>query len=320
MRKALIVRIALALTVITAALAAPNPAAANGDCFVDDTAGGANDGTSWADAYISLNTALTACAAGEIWVAAGVYTPGPNASWTFMIAADTRVYGGFAGTELSVDDRNPAANVTILSGDVDDNDANHLTTHIDNTVVDIAGANSYHVVTMQSTPTNITTATVLDGFTITGGDGGVSYNGGGLACFVGGPGQVCSPTLNQLTFTGNRAAKGGALYDGGNSSGAVSSPTISFSNFVGNSAAYGGGAIYNDGGGGGTSSPLVVYVTFQSNSSGSDGGAVYNNGAGGTSSPSFFNSASSTTRPPTQVARSSTAAAAEVRAAPPSHT
>ena len=73
------------------------------------------------------------------------------------------VYGGFAGTETARDQRNPAANVTILSGDIDNNDSQtpiitDLTTVTGNTT------NSYHVVTGGAT------GATLDGFTITAGN------------------------------------------------------------------------------------------------------------------------------------------------------
>lgn len=51
---------------------------------------------------------------------------------------------------------------------------------------------------------------MVDGFTITGGSAtGLGYNrcyGGGLFCHAYAPGSVCSPTLANLTFSGNTAS------------------------------------------------------------------------------------------------------------------
>ena len=53
--------------------------------FVNASATGANDGSSWSDAYTDLQSALGQASPGdEIWVAAGVYNPGGALSATFQ--------------------------------------------------------------------------------------------------------------------------------------------------------------------------------------------------------------------------------------------
>ena len=71
---------------------------------------------------------------------------------TFLIRPGVYIYGGFAGTETALNQRNPAVHVTILSGDINYDGS-------------LAG-NSYHVVTGASG----TSGARLDGFTITGGN------------------------------------------------------------------------------------------------------------------------------------------------------
>jgi hypothetical protein len=53
--------------------------------YVDETASGANDGTSWENAYTDLQQALSAVVSGEIWVAAGSYKPGATRADTFQL-------------------------------------------------------------------------------------------------------------------------------------------------------------------------------------------------------------------------------------------
>ena len=101
--------------------------------LVDDSAtGGANDGTSWPDAYTSLDTALGAASPGDtILVAHGTYVPSvprdttdPRSS-AFELEPDISVIGGFQGlsappgTTPSTAPANPdgSPRLTILSGD-----------------------------------------------------------------------------------------------------------------------------------------------------------------------------------------------------------
>jgi cysteine-rich repeat protein len=91
--------------------------------YVDAAASGANDGTSWTNAFTSLHDALAATSQGEIWVAAGTYYPdhgngitADDPSATFALKSGLAVYGGFVGTELARVQRNVIANPTVLSG------------------------------------------------------------------------------------------------------------------------------------------------------------------------------------------------------------
>ncbi|MFT3792023.1 MAG: choice-of-anchor Q domain-containing protein [Rudaea sp.] len=274
-----------------------------GRCYVWASATGANDGTSWTDAYTDLQNALNNLSCTEVWVAQGVYIPvqpadpaNPtydDADVSFNVRPGLAVYGGFAGTETSRDQRNPdpIANGTVLSGDLahDDCGGSGCPGGVDTDHSQIAGLNSYRVLRMDGTTAagTITASTVLDGFTITA--AGNNGHGGGFYCNGAGSGHECSPTLRNLVFSANDADNGGsAIYDNGEDGG-VSSPTLTHVLI-----AYGyGTAMVNDASGddyGGTSSPTLSDVTFNGNVGGEYGGAIYNVAAnGGTSNPTLTN-------------------------------
>lgn len=259
------------------------------------TADGTNtgDGSDWNGQAMDLHTALGDADCSEIWVKGGVYKPGVagNRGVAFVIARAVEVYGGFEGTETDLAERDPIINPTVLSGDIDDNDTVN-TVGVTETAEDIVGDNSFNVVRVDGTTTAgpITGTTILDGFIITAGlaDSSPDLEGGGLYCAGNGGGNECSPTLNNLTFSGNMAGSGGAMFNRG-TNGGVSSPTLNNTSFIGNLSTGLGGAMYNDGIGG-TSSAELNNVTFSGNSSGNDGGAMYNTGySGGDSSPVLNN-------------------------------
>lgn len=237
---------------------------------------GSGDCSSWGNAC-TLQTALTGAVSGdEIWVKAGVHYPGTagNRDATFELKSGVAIYGGFAGTETARNQRNPRVNQTILSGDIDQNDTNTDGNFIAEMPSAIQGSNAYHVVSGSLTDSTA----VLDGFVITAGQAnGSAYDslGGGMINDSG------SPTLTNLTFSGNSADYGGGMYNFGENGN--SSPTLTNVIFSGNTATYYGGGMYNDSD---YSSPTLTNVTFSGNSA-YIGGGMYNDGE--YSSPTLTN-------------------------------
>ena len=252
------------------------------DCFVDVDASGANDGSSWTDAYTSPETAIADTSCGEVWVAEGLYRATTYDG--FMITRDgVAIYGGFTGSETTRDARDPAAHLTVLTGDITDND-DHDVNGVVTQTIDIQSPNAMHVVWYYADGSgiSITSATVLDGFTITAGyaEGDA---GGGLYCNSVLDDGLCNPTLSNLTFIGNWAVDGGGMYNDADS--VESSPTLTNVIFSNNDASAYGGGMYNDGDDGGVSNPILTNVTFDNNSAGNSGGAMYNYAEGCASSP-----------------------------------
>lgn len=87
--------------------------------------GGTGNGTSWVLAYGNLQTALLNANVGdEIWVKQGTYTPSAtqNINDSFVFKDGVKIYGGFDGTEISLDSRaDTTGATTILSGDLGNN-------------------------------------------------------------------------------------------------------------------------------------------------------------------------------------------------------
>ncbi len=152
-------------------------------------AGGAGNGTLWTDAYTDLQDALDAAIPWDtIWVAGGTYYPttGTDQSVSFELPDSVAVYGGFAGTESSLDERNYSTNTTILSGDI-----GTISTITDNTRHVVRGADHGR----------------LDGFTVTLGYGDDDIDkGGGLL-----NDSVSYMKVYNCIFTGSKAPQGGGV-------------------------------------------------------------------------------------------------------------
>ncbi len=277
-------------------LATPQTVYAQDRVYVDkDATAGANDGTSWANAYTTLQAALDVTNANgatdyELWVAEGAYYPdegggrsdNDRTQYFRIIRDNVHIYGGFAGNETLREERNWAAHPVILSGDIDG----------DGTL----SGNSFHVFYLNGRADNggepITNATTLDGVTITGGNADRDYGnemyGGGIFCDAYGTNNRCSPALVNVIISGNYAESGGGVYNNGFMSG-VSSPLLTNVIISGNRADRGGG-MTNNGFSGGTSSPSLTNVTISGNHATQYGGGMFNQGTDGTSSPALVNS------------------------------
>ena len=140
-----------------------------------------SDGSTWAKAYHTPAEALAAALDGDdVWVAAAAYQGG------LVLPAGVSLLGGFAGTESDPADRNWSTNVTTLDG----NGARHVL----------------------SVAEGATPATLIDGFTITGGAAtalGGPPSGGGVYCYR------ASPTVRNNIVTGNSASGLTGAYGGG---------------------------------------------------------------------------------------------------------
>ncbi|MEL6715082.1 MAG: right-handed parallel beta-helix repeat-containing protein, partial [Planctomycetota bacterium] len=110
---------------------------------------GADDGTSWANAYQGsegLHAALASAPDGaEIWLTSGTYKPSATGDKTrAFLVEGTRIVlrGGFAGTESNVLERPPRGTApTVLSGDLAGNDGIAMVSPADNSpvVLDVDG-------------------------------------------------------------------------------------------------------------------------------------------------------------------------------------
>lgn len=258
--------------------------------FVSSASGNdGNNGFSWNTPVKNLQTALSLAGQGdEIWVSKGTYYPDEGASQidndrtsTFTLKDQVAIYGGFSGTETSLNERNIALNETILSGDLDQND----------TSGNLTGNNAYHVVTNGNTFSRLT---ILNGVTVSGGlaNGTDASHKEGAGIYL----ESSNLTISNCTIIGNEAeTNGGGIY--------VESATVIISSckITGNTASQGGG-IFNifdaapeiidclfsgntatSGAGAYNKEALPAYkgCTFELNSATANGGAMVNDTASG---------------------------------------
>ncbi|MDY7092394.1 MAG: choice-of-anchor Q domain-containing protein [Acidobacteriota bacterium] len=193
--------------------------------YVSPQGNNSNSGTSWSAARQTIASALSSAGSGDqVWVAAGTYQE------SLTMVSGVALYGGFQGTESSVDQRD-------------------LSSASSTTIIDGSGASA--VITV---PSNASTSTRIDGFTVQHGQRLILCNSGS------------APVINGNTLTGQNDSRGYSF-----SSGAVyctdASPTITNNLIVNNSSSatmpgmsINAGGVYASGG-----SPKIVGNTFYQN-------------------------------------------------------
>ncbi|MCB0563851.1 MAG: right-handed parallel beta-helix repeat-containing protein [Phaeodactylibacter sp.] len=222
-----------------------------------------NDGRSWQAPFQSLQKAIESAKFGDhIWVAGGTYQPSAyprNATqtdgsalpeneryYTFHLPDGVQLYGGFAGTETYLSERNMGLHPSILDG----NQGFHVVISVS------AGAES-----------------VLDGFVITGGratylgnailvDGVMvsSANGGGISF------SQSSATVRNVAVVNNTAsAEGGGIMI------IEASPKLTNVTVAANSSSRQGGGIYATA----SAFPTLTNATVANNTAGNGGNGLY---------------------------------------------
>jgi len=220
--------------------------------YVDAAATGNQDGTSWADACTTIAQGVEASGSGkEIWIRKGAYV----LSAPIEINKPLSIYGGFDGTEILRDYRNPDENVVTVDGNA-------------------AVSNCFMV----------RENAAIDGLTIIGGSGnagsGINVDNASLTLaqctlrdhLTGGALYVSNATvsISKCAFVNNRAEQGAACVAW------MSTVIVHNCLFAGNRASTNAGALYIQ------APPVpaeIANCTFVDNRAGTSGGAMVFNQA-----------------------------------------
>ena len=240
--------------------------------YVSPTAKGTGDGLSW-DNATTLTTALTKAVAGDqIWVQGfdtitkdNVYfVPEDQKVTGFTLKSGVQLYGGFAGTETNINDRETLGKPyqmkyrSVLSGDLNNDD------EVDNTNLIFPANttrtnNATHVLSVDMAPSsgsnNNTYPTVINGFTIAGGHAdGTDEKGGGIYISGDNSNGGGNFRIERCFLFNNYATQGGAVYVDAtvknvNNGESLINQCVVYNNAAGERAAVEnqGGGIYLDG-------------------------------------------------------------------------
>lgn len=275
--------------------------------YVDKDASGSEDGSSWTNAYTDLQDAMQSAEAGqEIWLADGVYLPTQdgNRDAYFNLPSGVDLYGGFAGGESTICQRDFATTRSVLSGDLNQDDKIDVVNIVPLELLFTGTEENSHYVLRNS---QVSDDIKIDGIAISGGvaDGSNTAGGGGFlfvneedatlemnnvlvvhnqGAGLGGAGRINTRSatiftvrMNRVVFlqnqvSGSTLSKGGGLYAAGFDGGLVD---MELNNciFAQNYSQNRGGAVNTD------DNVKASYTnTIFAGNKASDGGAIFENG------------------------------------------
>jgi dockerin type I repeat protein len=237
--------------------------------YVSKTGNDSNTGESWVDAFLTIKKATDFSVSNdEIWVAEGTYVEGE----IIEVKSGVSMYGGFEGSETSVEDRDTSESKTIIDGDNLSMCVYNFGTVDGFYVINgnaVKGGGIYNIAgTIENCMISSNTAT---------NDGGGIYNDAGIInnCEVysnfaesdgGGIYNDDGSITNSIIYSNSiRRGRGGGVCNFGT----MLNCRVHSNSATGNSRSSGGG-IYNSG----TASNCLVY----SNSVSAEGGGIRNGG------------------------------------------
>lgn len=188
------------------------------------------DGRGWHNALPTLTQALhvalarrASCdVATEIWVAEGRYTPTGDGDRhaRFLLHNQLQLYGGFAGHEARIGERDPVAHPTILSGDLngddDQGERDDNSRHILVGTAEDAWPQDPEVEAFWGRFPHADLTTIVDGFTLSGGHADYAEGKYDSAPAMRLRGR--SITARNLVVTGNHAHSGSCAIAAGHGS------------------------------------------------------------------------------------------------------
>ena len=285
--------------------------------YVDMNASPGGNGTSWATAFNTIEAvsqqfqqSAPDYADYEVWIKEGTY----NLSAPFYVNNRTRIYGGFAGNETSLEQRDWIKHITVINGQ---DQFQGIKTGRSGTSLTVDGLQITHCVDGAISKWSLGGWLIVMNCTIADNSGGTAVNinetpmfliancdfknntdGGAISTETNSTGSI-----DGCTFTNNHSVSSG---------GAIRGHAINVINsiFIGNKAEIIGGAISLERGlhtlvnclfknnyagqyGGAANVPFVgrgyfTNCTFVGNSAGVAGGALYNNAGWSDNYPQLF--------------------------------
>jgi len=224
--------------------------------------GGTSDGSSWSDPNGDIQAMVDSFASnqcGQVWVAEGTYAPGSSRSDSFVMREGVDIYGGFAGDESTLAERDWAAHPARLSGEIgsagNDDNCYHVAEANDWSALDGLYIQDGNADGSGGTGTNMgagiysyTVSPTIRNCVIK--DNHAAFLGGGILV------SYAAPTITNCLFRDNTCdSLGGAIFVG-----YFSCPVITNCVIVGNTAHGGAGINVHN-----YSDPVIVNCTITGN-------------------------------------------------------